>query len=275
MKKFNLSKRASSGDYVISDKSIQKNREDMNLSNDQQSVIGKNINLSLPVKDKDNTIPFNKQLDAERKNVEAEPSIIESKMDDKEVTFGDKTEGIMPINIKTEEYNQKHLEDFKKAESSPKRDTAFWDKYVGVQLEGEGMPTKIDKNVPSSGSQLQNHPDRFKGGNIDKMVMASVKDADAMLFHIHATVSKQGRDINDIEKQQIIDINSGKTRLIAQFSAMPVQTLGTGDVIIRPNRYGKWLVYEAGGVSGGEPIDEFKSKEEALMNYPEGEIINA
>ena len=275
MKKFNLSKRSSSGDYVISDKSIQKNREDMNLSNDQQSVVGKNINLSLPIKDKDNTIPFNKQLDAERKNVEAEPSIIESQMDDKEVTFGDKTEGVMPINVKTEEYNQKHLEDFKKAEASPERDTSFWDKYVGVQLEGDGMPTKIDKNVSPSGSQLQNHPDRFKGGDVDKMVMASIKDADAMLFHIHATASKQGREVNNIEKQQIIDINSGKTRLMAQFSAMPVQTLGTGDVIIRRNKYNKWLVYEPEGGGGGEPIAEYDSQEEALMNFPEGDVINA
>jgi len=31
-------------------------------------------------------------------------------------------------------------------------------------------------------------------------------------------------------------------------------------------------VYEEGG--GGEPIDQFDDRDEAVQNYPEGEVIN-
>ena len=88
MKKFNLRKRASADSAVISDKAIQENREKMGHSVSQQGVAEKNINLSLPIKDKDNTVPFNVQLNTARKNAEAEPSITESDMDDKDVSRG-------------------------------------------------------------------------------------------------------------------------------------------------------------------------------------------
>jgi len=276
MKKFNLQKRASSDDYTIHDKMLDENRKNMNLSNNQQGVVEKNINLSLPIKNKDNTIPFNKQLEAERKN-ETSFAITEASMDKKEVTSDSKDKKqVMDINVKTEEYNQKHLDAFKKAENDSKKDTTFWDKYVGVQLEGEGQPIKIKNNISNSSSQLSNQPSRFKNKEVSKMVMASLKDADAMLFHIYSIACKEGRNLSSEEKQQITDINSGKTRLIAQYgdnsTLMPTQIFD-GDVFIIPNKYGKWLVYETGG--GGEPIDEFDSAKEALTNYPEGEIRNA
>ena len=265
MKKFNLRKQASKDVYTIADKTLDENRKDMNLSNNQQGVVGKNINLSLPVKNKDNTIPFNAQLDAERKNATTEPSIIESQMDDKIVDFGNKTEGVMPINVKTEEFVQEHADAFKKAQNASKKDTAFWDKYIGVQLEGEGQPTKVKDNIPASSSQLQNQPDRFKGKEVKKMVMAAIKDADAMLFHIHATASKAGRKLNKEEEQQIIDINSGKTRLLAQNRVNPVRR--SSDPVIK-EELGVAGVYEKDGTK----VDEFKSCEEAKANYPEGEI---
>jgi hypothetical protein len=273
MKKFNLKKKASSGDYVIGDKMLDKNRKDMNLSTDQQDVASKNINLSLPVKDKDNTIPFNKQLEAERKE-ETEVSITESKMDDKVFSVGDESISVTPINVKSEELNQKKQEDFKKAENAAKTETEFWDKYVGVQLEGEGMPTKVKKNIPESASQLGNHPDRFKGENIEKLVMASIdsiKDADAMLFHIYATAAKQDRDLNSTEKQQITDINSGKMRIMSQM-AQPVRRSleHTSDPIIKKDEKGAG-VYEADGTK----VDEFKSCEDAKANYPEAEVKQA
>ena len=277
MKKFNLKKMASSKDYVISDKSIQENREKMSLSNDQQGVVGKNINFSLPIKDKDNTIPFNAQLEAERKNTEAEPSITEASMDKKEVNFGDKTEGVMPINVKTQEYDKEKTEAFKKAEG--KKNTAFWDKYVGVQLEGEGQPTKVKDNIPASASQLQNNPERFKRKGIDKdvkeeglnlkvdkMVMASIKDADAMLYHIYAGAVNSDRTLNKEEKQQIVDINSGKMRLMVQARGPVNYSEG---VKIYQGQSGKGIVKE-----NGQVIDTFSSVAEAKTNYPEAEIWN-
>jgi len=270
MKKIDLIKKASSEYPIISDKAIQANRENMGISTDQQDVIGKNINLSLPIKNKDNTIPFNVQLNAERKNITAEPSITEASMDKKEVDFKSKDKKqVMDINVETQKYDDKKAKALKAAEG--KKETAFWDKYVGVQLEGDGMPTKVKDNVPASNSQLQNNPERFKGEKVDKMVMASIKDADAMLFHIYATVAKEGRNTSDEEKQQITDINAGKTRLISQMIQPIRRSLEyRGDPIIKEES-GVTGVYEKDGTK----IDEFKSCEEAKTNYPEGKIENA
>jgi len=277
MKKFNLRKKASAEAAVISDKSIQENREKMGHSVDQQGFAVKNINLSLPVKNKDNTVPFNAQLEAERKNTEAEPSITEASMDKKEVDFNSKDKKqVMDINVGTQKYDDKKTEAFKNAEG--KKNTAFWDKYVGVQLEGDGQPTKIKNNIPGSTSQLQNNPARFKGKNVDKMVMAAVKDADAMLFHIYATASKAGRKLTADEEQQVTDINAGKMRVLAEgFQNMvpPVRRSleysgKRKDPTIKKELGGTARVYE-----NGEAIDEFKSCEEARSNYPESDIDNA
>ena len=262
MKKFNLRKKASATDDTVSDKRLDENRKNMNLSNEKQGVVEKNVNLSLPIKDKDNTVPFNQQLDAARKN-ELEVAITEAGMDNKIVDSKSKDKKqVMDINVKTQEFDDKKTEEYKKAEKE-KRDTAFWDKFVGVQLEGE--KTTVDKNIPLSVSQLPNNPDRFKGNKIKNMVMASLKDADAMLFHIYATAAREGRKLTKKEEQQVIDINSGKIRLMAQAS---LSGIAATDVLIK-EELGKAGVYES-----GEKIDEFKSCEEAKTNYPEGEVIN-
>ena len=272
-KTFNLKKMAASGDYVISDKGIQANREKMGLSNDQQGVVGKNINLSLPVKNKDNTVPFNTQLDKERKNATVEPSITEDHMDKKEVDFKSKEKKqVMDINVESQKYDTKKTEAFKEAEG--KKDTAFWDKYVGVQLEGEGQPTKVKDNIPASASQLQNNPDRFKSEKPSKMVMAAIKDADAMLFHIYATAARANRKLTSNEEQQITDINAGKMRILADgFQMVPpvrrsLEYSGKRkDPVVKQE--GKSVrVYD-----NEEPIDEFKSCDEARQNYPEAEIV--
>lgn len=288
MKKFNLRKKASTDSPVISDKSIEKNREKMNISTDQQEVTNKNLNFSLNIKNKDNTVPFNAQLNASRKNSEAEPTITESYMDKKEADFNSKNKKqITDINLKTQEYDTEHTKAFKDAESQ--KETAFWDKYVGVQLEQDGMPIKIKDNIPSSASQLPNNPDRFKGDDVDKMVMASIRDADAMLFHIYATAHKECRSLTKKEEQKITDINAGKIRMLRlaempderysprytphrvsdEVGVMDLEEYDNGEVFFI-EKNGKWLVYSTGG--GGEPIDQFDSYQEAKVNYPEGDI---
>ena len=221
----------------------------------------------MPIKNKDNTVPFNQQLEASRKN-ETEVAINEAGMDDKIVDFKstDKKQ-VMDINIESRKYIDEQADAYKKAENASKADTEFWDKYVGVQLEG--TMKKIDNNIPGSASQLQNAPNRFKGEKIDKMVMASIKDADAMLFHIFATVSKESRSPTEEEQQQVIDINSGKIRL-AQM-AQPVRRsleYSGGEPKIK-DEGGKAGVYE-----NGSKIDEFSDCREAKANYPEGDIEN-
>jgi hypothetical protein len=278
MKKFNLRKQASQDKSVISDKSIQENREKMGLSVNQNETTKKNINLSLPVKNKDNTVPFNVQLEAERKN-EKDPEITEASMDQKEVDFNSKDKKqVMDINVETQDYDNKKTEAFKNAEG--KKDTAFWDKYVGVQLETSDRPLKVKNNIPGSSSQLQNNPERFKGKNVDKMVMASVKDADAMLFHIFAKAAKAGRDLTADEKQQVTDINAGKMRILSYLAGTPhAVDLSPGEYnqemvsdqppIIIENA-GQFLVYESGG--GGEPIGSYSSLNAALQDYPDADV---
>lgn len=267
MTKFNLRKKASTGDFTISDKGLDKNRKDMNLSNEQQGVVEKNINLSLPVKNKDNTVPFNVQLEASRKNDE-KVAITESGMDDKITDFKatDKKQ-IMDINVESRKYIDEQADAYKKSENSSKSDTEFWDKYVGVQLEGNMK--KIDNNIPGSASQLQNAPGRFKGEKINKMVMASMKDADAMLFHIYATVSKENRNLTKEEQQQIVDINSGKIRLAQMVQPVRRSLEYSGGEPVIKDEGGKAGVYE-----NGSKIDEFSDCKDAKANYPEGDIEN-
>lgn len=261
MKKFNLRKKANATDDTINDKRLDENRKGMNLSIEQQDAVSKNINLSIPTKDKDNTVPFNQQLNAARKN-ESEVAITEAGMDDKIVDFKSKDKKqVMDINVESQKYDDEKEAALKKAEKE-KRDTSFWDKFVGVQLEGK--KTKVDNNIPASASQLPNKPERFKGKTVDKMVMASIKDADAMLFHIYATAAKAGRELTKDEEQQVIDINSGKMRLMAQ-APLP----GTATTI--PVRIKK-EVGGAGVYEGGKKIDQFKSCDDAKANYPEGEV---
>lgn len=210
MAKFNLSKTAAKSGF----KNYSKMLED-NVLVPAVDIAEKNINLSLPVKDKDNTIPYEVQLEASRKGKD-NYATAEKALDENPKLYNDRrldqTGDVMPINLETIKHEQTKEEVFRKAAMD--KDTSFWDKYLNVSV-GE---TKVDVNVPSS--QLQNVSERFNKiddateAKYDKMVYASLKDADAMLFHIYATVEKASRELTAIESQQIIDINSGKARIL-------------------------------------------------------------
>lgn len=256
---FNLKKIAEKKVSTINEKKLEGNRNALGLSIESQDIVGKNINLSLPKKEIDNTVPFNQQLNKSRNNKD-ENKIIESKMSKKIVNFEDKDKKqIMDINVKTQEYDTEKDKQYKEAEQLKKKDTDFWDKFVGLQLEQKMK--KVDNNIPSEASQLQNCPSRFKEKEINKMVMASIKDADAMLFHIYATAYSQNRDLSEIENQQVADINSGKSRLLNDVSNM-------GDPVIKEER-GMFVVKE----SNGDIIETFSSIDEARASYPEADVI--
>ena len=98
------------------------------------------------------------------------------------------------------------------------------------------------------------------------MVMASIKDADAMLYHIYAGAVKSDRTLNDEEKQQIVDINSGKMRLIVKARG-PVNYSEGVKIYRGLSREG--IVQE-----NGQIIDTLGSMSEAKANYPEAEVWN-
>lgn len=254
MKAFNLKKIAAKSEAATThEKMLADQRKDMGQTVEKQGTPEKNINLSLPVKNKDNTVPFNVQLGETRKK-ETEFQITEASMNKKEVSFGEQKDKLTDINAKTKEYDDKKEAAYKKAQEA-KGDTAFWDKYVGVQLEGK--KTTVPKNAPESGSQLPNKN--------AKEVMSLVKDADAMLYHIQATAKHESRELTADEKQQIVDIIAGKNRLLAGLTSVKVP-----DPSIKMDRDGVVRVYEADGTS----IDEFKSCAEAKASYPEGDIAD-
>ena len=212
MDKFNLSKTAAKSGF----KNYNKMLED-NVLVPAGDVAEKNINLSLPVKDKDNTVPYEVQLEASR-NGKDNYATAEKSLDENPKLYNnrrvDQSGDVMPINLETIKHEQKKEEVYRKATVANDKDTVFWDKYVNISV-GE---TKIPVNVPNS--QLQNVSDRFNkiddatDATYDKMVYASLKDADAMLFHVYTTAAQAKRELTVAEVQLVDDINHGKAKLL-------------------------------------------------------------
>ena len=187
---------------------------------------------------KDTDVPWEKQLGAARTG-DDHPGTIESKFDKNKDVYNlrrtDKAYGsrLLTVQQVAEAHDQKHYEAIRSAESAQDKETAFWDKYVGVDVTDEmkkKMPTNRQK------SQLQNHPDRFKNlhktmpinekmqddaktlkkeDKIYEMVTASLKDADAMIFTLFGKAAFEKRELTAEETQQLDDINSAKARLLA------------------------------------------------------------
>lgn len=231
---YNLKKKAKD-DAKVYDKHLGDNREE--LGNKVNTNPG-NIDYEMQQVQKTHDVPpddqiTQQQLEAARTGTNN--GITEKALNENKTLYNEKrTDKAYATDIKSndlvsESYDQKTRKDFTKAENAQDRDTEFWDKYVGDQMLGK--KTTITNNVQKS--QLQNHKDRFKGlansmptdesqstnrsrvnkpDKFYKMVEASLKRADAMLFHIHATAAVEGRDLTNTEKQQIVDINSGKIR---------------------------------------------------------------
>jgi len=128
---------------------------------------------------------------------------------------------VMPMDLLDEAHHQEHLKDLDKA-SSVDGGTEFWDKYVNEQMVGE--VTKQTGQVPESGSQLQNSPDRFKGltennlkkKKVEKMVMASLMDLDAKVYQLFHTAAKDKRKLTGTETAELEKINSAKLQLLSK-----------------------------------------------------------
>ena len=50
-----------------------------------------------------------------------------------------------------------------------------------------------------------------------------LKDADALIYYIYKVAAQESRDLNDSEKQQLLDIKSSKIRLLAQLTQMDTE----------------------------------------------------
>lgn len=108
--------------------------------------------------------------------------------------------------------------EFSKENKKEKRDTDFWDKYVGTQIDADQFTTISGNDQPS---QLLNNFDSredFRKENPSMKqasVVEAIKDADAMLYHIYRNASEGNRTISNEEQKMVDDINNKKVRILA------------------------------------------------------------
>ena len=122
----------------------------------------------------------------------------------------------LPINLLAEARDQEKAKAFEKA-ADLGNNTKFWDNFIGTQLDGD--ETKVPSQIDGKASQLHNRSERFTGltednQKVDKMVMASLKDADAMLYYIYHKAAVEERDLLDDEKELVAGINNDKAQLL-------------------------------------------------------------
>lgn len=187
-------------------------------------------------KNADNLVPFEKQMEEARAK-KINSGNTEKSLNDNEKLFlerrVDKTNKttVKPLDLLAEAYDQVRNDAFGKKNKSGK---AFQNKNPGEQMIGE--KTKIVGN--SQNSQLANSKDRFDGlsetqpihtdhnKNADAMkkddnikpissAKDTMKEADAMLFHLFAKAASEKRDLTSQEKQMVVDINSSKAKILA------------------------------------------------------------
>lgn len=121
-----------------------------------------------------------------------------------------------PINALSGAADAKYQKAF--AEASKGGERRCLDKDPGSQMDGP--KTKVVKNVPESGSQLQNHPSRFASGARSRMILATLRDADRVLFDIYYRAAVENRELTAQEKRIEAQITSDKKAVLANFGQM-------------------------------------------------------
>lgn len=175
---FNL-KKAKTDTQISYQKKLQEKRDNMSHQYPDEGITELQFKHNSH-KDKDNTVPFNKQLSENKlgtnngvteKALDQNPDKYNKKRDNTTHNRNAKSQDLV-----AESYHQDKLEDYRKAQKGQDRDTSFWDDYVGKQMIGP--KTTIVKNKQES--QLANHPDRYKDldknlkQKADNLVMAQV-----------------------------------------------------------------------------------------------------
>lgn len=242
------------------------NEEKYKLSLQDTSVVSYNAMLE---KDRRKTkeVTHEARLDEARKNAKAAEKVTEGSLEDAESSLfphrqfkdGEDNYQVSPIDALAHANDRKFRDAFSKANKGA--DTAFWDKYVGDQLDGP--VTKVPANVPSIGSQLPNSPERF--GKLDnlpldpkaqvnrknfspaldikpmhgfagnekalKMAMSSLKDADGLLFGIYFKAAQENRTLSKDEKDLVNGINRDKALIMSQVIPTPGDPANQADFL--------------------------------------------
>lgn len=215
---FNLKNAEKNNVLSPHEKRLQNDRDELKLL--LPAVIVDKL-LDAERKDKDSNKPFEGILENARSG--SEDVILEKQIDDHKVSDGlPKRTGKddfdqIPINLK-EEVSDKQREKAYRAYNTKDASTEMWDELLGVKIPKQPQ------------SQLQNSTDRFKNltekdvlenRNVRKMVMASVQDADAMIFFIHHQASCEKRDITKKEQYVLDGISFDKKELLERLFQLP------------------------------------------------------
>jgi hypothetical protein len=207
---FNYSKyKQSSTESNINDKLKDQQQDNDGLKSTEKALDGER-------KDKEIDITTEGQLDSVH---EAEvDETLEALIDDVDLTDeypqrSDLEHLANPVNISSMANDAKRDEDYK----SSGTDTDYWDKYTS-SFNAESI-----KNAPS---QLHNVSDRLKSlknddrdtSELQKMVTASLLDADAIVYHIYRQAASNGGKVTEADQSIINRINKDKAYLLAQIA---------------------------------------------------------
>lgn len=158
--KFNM-KKAKADAQKVQQKALTELRQEWSQSVPEEGATELQLKHNVR-KEKDNSVPFNEQLNSARTGTNqsiAEKILNDSnKRDDRTHNRNAKSQDLV-----SESYDQEKLKAFRKAQEGQERDTSFWDDFVGDQMLGP--KTKIVNNVQES--QLPNHSSRYTGLNKD------------------------------------------------------------------------------------------------------------
>jgi hypothetical protein len=240
MAKFNLSKLAQkSGSAEPYPKRLSRQNDDRGYSADSgkkvetiQGMLGGNRKEGI---DEPSTVTENLMSKHDRE-ASSPTTVFDNQADNRDSYIphrqhdGEPRPHIKPNDLLAESYDQRYYERF--ANSEEAANTAFWDKEIGVQLSGE--KTTIVSQVPDSGSQLQNHPDRFKkvkdeNGHVDpsdsdgvlksdKKMTATAQalyDIDQKLFKIYFKAAKAERELTTSEQKEVDSLTVAKTNVLS------------------------------------------------------------
>ena len=215
LKKFGGKKKA----LETSEKQLYKERKEMGTEGDDDAGTT-NQRLDSVRKDPDGDETTELQMD----DVRSATDVTEGRTTDGQLGHHKTPDGYEPLRADTEkrkfygipvnELDLAHDAELSKAlekSDSLDADTKFWDKTFGKE-----------ESIALAPSQLHNHPDRVgkltpenvaNDPQLKEMVIASLKDADAMLFHIYHTAAINKRELNTVEQSLVDGISQDKVKI--------------------------------------------------------------
>ena len=188
-------------------------------------------NKEFDLKPADNR-PYEKQLEDDRapnkdgKNYEklledarvASPNIVTEKQLNADASKrSDEGVVLMDMGEKTSKASEKK---FKDVQSKEKRSKPFYEKYNNPLSPNDNAKTTIINNVQDS-QMVSNYEDRkdFEKSNpsVKKAANAvkSIKDADALLYHIYRKAADERRSLDSKEQKSVNNINKEKISILS------------------------------------------------------------